>query len=464
MHETDISAAPRTDAPKRRLVVVLGMHRSGTSLTARALKVVNVDLGTNLLPPQDDNPTGFWEDMDVYALNLEILAALGSDWHHLKTFQDTDAQVLRDRGFFIRAVELIQEKLRDRKIFGVKDPRIAKLIPFWKAVFDHCRFDVAYVIAFRNPRSVVRSLETRNGFPPEKCYAMWLAHVVASLHWTRTDLRTFIDYDQLLDDPAKQLERLSQSLGLSIDQSELLGFERQFLRLGMRHFKDEARDLQQDIACFPQVIEMYDELLAIAGGCVDDDERFKGLVEQWHREFERQRPFLRLADHLAVSADIARRELNQREERLAEAEHELVDSRRQVDQLQLGLLKQIEETNELRRASTEQHEQLRLLSEKLRNVGEELASRETELLLRDEKIVRLDHLVAEKDAKIAEHQAEIESASLRAASAESHAAVLRNESAEVRGQFEALRDSTSWRITAPLRTLITGIRRLRSTR
>ena len=44
------------------VVVVLGMHRSGTSALTKALELFGIDLGTDLLPPQDDNPKGFFED------------------------------------------------------------------------------------------------------------------------------------------------------------------------------------------------------------------------------------------------------------------------------------------------------------------------------------------------------------------------------------------------------------------
>jgi len=43
------------------VVLILGMHRSGTSAAARAVNLLGVDLGAPLLPPRDDNPVGCWE-------------------------------------------------------------------------------------------------------------------------------------------------------------------------------------------------------------------------------------------------------------------------------------------------------------------------------------------------------------------------------------------------------------------
>jgi len=58
---------------KKRIVVIIGMHRSGTSVIARGLKVLGVTLGDNLMPPGEDNPKGYWEDLDINELNVELL-------------------------------------------------------------------------------------------------------------------------------------------------------------------------------------------------------------------------------------------------------------------------------------------------------------------------------------------------------------------------------------------------------
>ena len=57
----------------RDCIIVLGMHRSGTSALARVLNLLGVDLGTNLLPAAEDNETGFWEHRDLVLVNEEVL-------------------------------------------------------------------------------------------------------------------------------------------------------------------------------------------------------------------------------------------------------------------------------------------------------------------------------------------------------------------------------------------------------
>ena len=63
-----------------RAVLLLGMHRSGTSAIARGLGALGVYLGNDFLDAQPENPTGYWEDKGIVALNERLLGALGLTW------------------------------------------------------------------------------------------------------------------------------------------------------------------------------------------------------------------------------------------------------------------------------------------------------------------------------------------------------------------------------------------------
>jgi hypothetical protein len=131
---------------KLDLIVVLGMHRSGTSAITRGLEVMGVDLGQNLIKPDFDNIKGFWEDFDVIELNQKLLKQLDLDYDHISSVTDTQVQNLCESGFLLEASTLIREKITSGIPYGIKDPRITKLIPFWKKVFEHCELNVGYVM------------------------------------------------------------------------------------------------------------------------------------------------------------------------------------------------------------------------------------------------------------------------------------------------------------------------------
>jgi len=77
----------------------------------------------------------------------------------------------------MRAVELLRGKASKNELFAFKDPRTSLLLPFWKQVFEYCDFQVCYIIATRNPLSVVRSLARRDSFDEVKSYLLWFKYI-----------------------------------------------------------------------------------------------------------------------------------------------------------------------------------------------------------------------------------------------------------------------------------------------
>src|SRR5579862_2834876 len=65
-------------------IVVLGMHRSGTSALAGMLHGLGVALGPRLMAATADNPRGYWEHIDVVAVHHQLLAALGGAWNDFR--------------------------------------------------------------------------------------------------------------------------------------------------------------------------------------------------------------------------------------------------------------------------------------------------------------------------------------------------------------------------------------------
>lgn len=132
------------------LVVVLGMHRSGTSLITRALETMGAEFGDNLMPPVPGvNDKGFFEDLDIYAINVEILAAAGADWHSLPPIELQRLDNAKLDELRARAIAALRSKCAG-KTFAIKDPRIARLLPFWQPVFDRLGVRVLYVVTLRN--------------------------------------------------------------------------------------------------------------------------------------------------------------------------------------------------------------------------------------------------------------------------------------------------------------------------
>lgn len=286
----------------KRLVVVLGMHRSGTSAITRALNVFGVELGERLMPPVDwDNAKGYFEDIDLNLLNVEMLHALATDWHCLAPIEPDDVDSLYKQGYFLRAVALIRQKIADAPIFGFKDPRVAKLLPFWHQVFLHCGFDVGYVLVVRNPLSVVQSLAKRSGFNAERSYMLWLGHVLTSLSQTEKNRRVLVDYDHFLQASQQDLRLIAKRLALKMDAHALQLYQADFLDTSLRHSVYDLNDLIIDQNCPPLVYELYAALLDVA---LDnkrlDDAVFHAETVRWHEEFRRFKLNFRWIDQLSL--------------------------------------------------------------------------------------------------------------------------------------------------------------------
>lgn len=103
-----------------RLIVVLGMHRSGTSAITRCLPALGVTLGDDLIPPVDgNNDKGFWEDRLIVFFNNEMLDAGGLSWCHLHTLTDGEVRQLDQQGYVDRAVELLRARVAAYGVFGL---------------------------------------------------------------------------------------------------------------------------------------------------------------------------------------------------------------------------------------------------------------------------------------------------------------------------------------------------------
>jgi hypothetical protein len=253
-------------APKR-LIVVLGMHRSGTSATTRALQVLGVDLGDNLMPGiVGNNEKGFWEDLDINKLNIELLQFISHDWHTLTPIPSEELKSENLADLRQKAIDLLRKKTKSVSIFGIKDPRMTRLLPFWQDVFDQCKFDVSYVIAIRNPLSVAESLYARDRFLKEKSCYMWLVNVLPSIIETEGKPRVVVDYDGIMDNPSFEIMRIAKTLGLEgrMNSDELNKFEYEFIEERLRHSRYQPEELNLDPFAPSIVIEMYGTLLQVA--------------------------------------------------------------------------------------------------------------------------------------------------------------------------------------------------------
>lgn len=219
----------------KKIIVIVGMHRSGTSVLARSMKIFGAQLGDRLLDPGPDNPKGYWEDEDIVNFDNEMLAFLGMTWNDLRPIDEFDVLNLRRNGYLDKAAKLIELKLKNHDFIAIKDPRMAKLLPIWRDAFEANTRHLMYVFSMRNPVSVIDSLQKRNNIDPLNAGLMWASHVIPALGELRKDIKCFIDYDELLENPKKHILEIANYFKLPVDFDELNIFLNEFLDKKLRH-------------------------------------------------------------------------------------------------------------------------------------------------------------------------------------------------------------------------------------
>jgi hypothetical protein len=226
----------------RSVVVVAGMHRAGTSVVARGLLALGLDLGDALMAADVRmNARGFFEDLDIVRTNDALLDREGADWKSVALLDAVDWRAHESERAAAR--DLLSRKLERTGSFAFKDPRVPRLIPFWQRVFAEMAVDDAYVIAVRHPCAVIDSLAARDDLDARRSAWLWLTHLVCALRYTHGRPRVVVDYDRMLDSPRRELARIARALALppsALEQPDLDAFARDFLARDLRHAQYEA--------------------------------------------------------------------------------------------------------------------------------------------------------------------------------------------------------------------------------
>lgn len=193
--------APRTGITEtRKAILVLGMHRSGTSAVTRCLNLLGAEVGNKLLPPAEDNRSGFWEHADVVAIHEDLLKDLGRAWHDARALPEgwlLSAPARRARG---RLARLIADEFDASALWAVKDPRLCRFVPLWREVLLESGLDAVALLVVRHPAEVASSLNARDGLRCETTCLNWLEHFAEAETATRGMSRSLLAYDDLLAD------------------------------------------------------------------------------------------------------------------------------------------------------------------------------------------------------------------------------------------------------------------------
>lgn len=250
---------------QKNIIVVLGPPRSGTSAITRGLKALGIEIGNDLTPADSLwNPKGFWEDKDISnKINCRILATLHSPWESL-TLIDEKKLMTETVSLQKLAAELLQQKMQNYSYWGFKDPRTAKLLPFWQQVFKNLQLKEYYIIVLRNPLAMALSYQKLRSFDLETALILWLMHMIPAIDETQQKNRMIISFEQMLKDPHLELKKIQDKLQLNHSNPQELSFYmNQFLDKSSCHYSVDLADLKSHPVAqtIPLCVEIYELLL-----------------------------------------------------------------------------------------------------------------------------------------------------------------------------------------------------------
>jgi len=280
------TSARSSEQDSKRVIAVLGMHRSGTSAATRGLRCLGVELGDQLLQGEEgQNPRGFFEDEPLLEISDRVFEVLGISWDSMRLIAPIEWKRPEIDRLRIEAAESIERRFESVPIWGFKNPRSARLLPFWRSVFPLVDRSDSYVIMLRNPLSVARSLQARNGFSARRSFMLWLVHQVQAVTHTKGKPRVCVDFDLMLEDPEAQLQRVAEALNLPpASQASIEAYAHDFLSSSLRHSRFDDEDVQIE----PELSELGRRAYEILQGWASGENEAPSKIDRAMRQIEKR--------------------------------------------------------------------------------------------------------------------------------------------------------------------------------
>jgi hypothetical protein len=440
----------RPDA-HQKAIIVLGMHRSGTSALTGALRFLGVDLGPSLMPPDAfQNRKGFWEHLEIEQVHEALLQWLNLRWDHCGPLPENWWLEKGVEKFRSEIIAIIRRDFNSSPLWGVKDPRLCRLLPLWQDIFGELEFEPHFIHIIRHPLEVAASLKRRNNFSYEKSLTMWAEHVLEAEYHTKGYPRAFISFQHLLDDFVEALTKIGNLLGVEwpIPLNKAAGRLEKFLAKQLRHFRERMQETIETPNLPFFVAETYKRINEACKSESADPKGFLAECKEALRNHLYSWPMLALCSDLRLDREQAEGEIRNRDLAIKEKDASLISL---TDHLKY-------KEEELSSIIQERDSQISQVQEWRRDYGTELERLREQVRLREADAAKLEVLVCEKESLevhlrslLEERDNRIEELSEVIQKRDSQISQVQQWVRDKEFQLDSILRSTSWRVTGPLR-------------
>ncbi|MCI8377475.1 MAG: hypothetical protein HFH72_03030 [Lachnospiraceae bacterium] len=247
----------------RKIVLVLGMHRSATSLTTELLSSYGLYVGEkeDLWEPNQSNQRGFFENRSAVQLNDRILYEHGTHWAELHE----DAHRMKETKYTCEIKEILcrlLEKAEDGQTLLLKDPRMCITEPIWKKQIDALCMEEHIVMVFRHPYEVAKSLAIRDNMNFAYALKLWFYNNYSALCClAECDKPVLVlnhdDYFSAYDEQIRKIEEFLHWAGTNRDLDKIID-------VSLRHNNVKEINEQIKIELQTIVFELYQYLLELS--------------------------------------------------------------------------------------------------------------------------------------------------------------------------------------------------------
>ena len=457
-------------AHSRKLIVVLGAHRSGTSLCAAAVESLGADACLGKHYANEENQKGFFEHPEIVDFNNRLLEFLGGSWDN-PLFDGAAHLAGRDLNQWENdAAALITVLYGAAPVAVLKDPRMCQLLPFWVEVFSGAGYaseNVYYIHTLRDVAEVSLSQKSRAQANPDfyeigrsldEAAALWLSLSAQAVSAGRDLNVIYLSYATLIEEPASVLKRMTAFLHLSPDPEVVAQFCQQFVDRSLHRSKADADVTAELKNNFSQVFEFEAKLQLFLDPASDNSK----ITDACEAIYQRPDTQVRLREILIPT--LSRLSSSIRADRLALTLSQEVteDLRNQVEEVADNLRCQAEEFAENIDGMTREHEEVvSPLRQEVVHLQEGNAALQDQLGGQRQEVARVSAVAA----SLGEQKSELESLNYALTSERDTLAVERSDLEAQRDdyieQVQQMENSTSWRITRPVRSLSLRIQRFR---
>lgn len=238
--------------PVGKAVVILGSGRSGTSVLARSINIIGVDLGEEFIDTDETNPKGFFENRKIVNTHKEIGPRMKK-----RPYPEGFQHFEEIKPFRNQLENYIRDEFLDKPVWGWKDPRNNENLPMWRDILTKLNVEGNYLIIVRNPVDVVASYKRAYNRDETWARLQWQLRTVLALKETQGERRTIVKYEDLFGKSLACMRRIAKTFDLpwSKDESKIKNELNEFIDPTLQHSNSKTDiemfkkrdDVEQDI-------------------------------------------------------------------------------------------------------------------------------------------------------------------------------------------------------------------------